>query len=262
MIIYGSRMYGVKNKVYGHGTCDHCGEYVKHKSYDGRKWGHLYFIPIIPEGKPVRVLKECPKCDRGAHIKQDEIPSIRESLKETLQKCIQASATGAHKFEDEGEEVSTAALLASATTMLHAIGFGEEIPEMIRLLESVNAHYEKHCAEAQFKEIKGDPSGAAQSFEEAARLEPGEAYPIYCSAHLHLIGGNAEAALDCFQQCNKILNNDIGIMLEMAGPLEALKRYDELVDLLDQCIAIAPELNSDKKFMKHHKKMSKKAGRS
>ncbi len=59
MIIFGSKMYGVRNVVRGFDECEHCECYAQHKSYSGRKWGHVYFIPLFPMGGRVRVLREC-----------------------------------------------------------------------------------------------------------------------------------------------------------------------------------------------------------
>ena len=54
---------------------------------------------------------------------------------------------------------------------------------------------------------------------------------------------------------------DVNILLDLAGPLESLERYDELCELLEQCIAMAPALGEDKKFMKYYKKYAKKAAK-
>lgn len=261
MLIYGSRMYGVKNKAIAHGSCEHCGEYVRHKSYEGRKWGHIYFIPLIPMGKAVRVLKECPRCNRGQHVDVEQLPAIREAMKESLALCMQAAAAGQHSFNDGEEDIDNGPFLANATRTLHAVGFGDEIPEMLRLLESVNARYELAVATAHYQELQGKLNQAIESIQGAIECEAGEIYPVYYLATLYQLNGNAEATLEQLEKCNQLLGgNDPGIMLEMCGPLEAVGRYDELVALMEKCISMEPSLEQDKKFMKHLKKMRKKAG--
>jgi len=65
MIVFGSRMYFKKNVVKSFEECEHCGVYGKMISYKARKFGHIYFIPLIPMGKSSQVLRECKKCKRG-----------------------------------------------------------------------------------------------------------------------------------------------------------------------------------------------------
>ena len=64
------------------------------------------------------------------------------------------------------------------------------------------------------------------------------------------------------QDANEKAGGDVNILLDLAGPLESLERYDELCELLEQCIAMAPALGEDKKFMKYYKKYAKKAAKS
>ena len=68
MIIYGSRMYFKKNLVRSFGECENCGRYGKRVSYQARKFGHIYFIPILPLGSNSQVLRECKSCSMGSHI--------------------------------------------------------------------------------------------------------------------------------------------------------------------------------------------------
>jgi len=52
MIIFGSRMYGKRNVAAGWGRCEACGHYGQLSNYNARKWGHIYYIPLIPSGPP------------------------------------------------------------------------------------------------------------------------------------------------------------------------------------------------------------------
>ena len=68
MIVYGSRMYFKKNVVNSFGECEHCGGFGKTTSYQARKFGHIYFIPLIPMGKSSQILRACKGCSMGAQI--------------------------------------------------------------------------------------------------------------------------------------------------------------------------------------------------
>ena len=85
MIIYGSRMYGRKNKIHSWGYCENCDRYIKQTSYRGRKWSHVNFIPIFPEGPHMYVIKECKKCNVGLHIKLTDLPEMIEKIEDDVE---------------------------------------------------------------------------------------------------------------------------------------------------------------------------------
>ena len=76
MLIYGSRMYFKKNTVKTTGECEHCGTYGNLTSYQAKKFGHLYFIPILPMGPHSQVLRECPQCRIGTHLSMTDLEPI------------------------------------------------------------------------------------------------------------------------------------------------------------------------------------------
>ena len=121
MIIYGTRMYGKKNVVNGWGYCTNCDRYLKHSSYNGRKWGHLYFIPLIPDGPHVRVLKECGKCSNGLHIPETEVPAMLDDLRQSCDKALAALIAGQSEFDDGGETVSCTACITGSVELLYCL---------------------------------------------------------------------------------------------------------------------------------------------
>lgn len=261
MIIYGSKMYGAKDVVHGHGVCEHCGKYAKHKSYTGSKWGHLYFIPLIPAGGKMRVLKECSKCNMGNHIAAAKVPELHRSLQRGVEACLAAAAAGDHEYTDPetGEPNGTAPFLADAVDLLYTLGFRAEVPPILEALESSGAVFEYGAAKAVYAEMNGHPDEAMQALIAAAEANPESAYAPFALGQLHLRFGRPEEGLKELQFANQIVGNDPTILLEMTAPLETLKRYDELCDVLEQCMEMVPELESDKQFMKYYKKYSKKA---
>lgn len=262
MIIYGSRMYGAKNRIDGYGVCDHCGYYTQNKSYDGRKWAHVYFIPIFPLGGHVRVLRECGKCGMGSHMPVAAVAEVYGQLESLMQLAVAAASDGRHVVTPPGsqDEVHTGPLLTEAIVMLHGTGHGEDIPGVLELLKHDNAEYEHHVAASAWSDVRGKPDEARAMMQQAAAKQPDAPYPLVMLARFAARAGDAQGQLNYLQKCNDLLGGrDVTIMLEMIAPLETLQRFDELTALLDRCIAVVPELAHDKKFMKHHKKYAKKA---
>lgn len=62
VLVWGTRCYGQDDGYSRHDYCEHCGQHGRLKTYSTAKFGHLYFIPIIPLGKK-RVFDSCPRCE-------------------------------------------------------------------------------------------------------------------------------------------------------------------------------------------------------
>jgi len=261
MIIYGSKMYGVKNTVHSFGLCGHCGKYAKQKSYDGRKWGHLYFIPLIPEGGHVRVLKECSGCQNGQHVPRELAQKVYNDIEQTLPSLLEATAQGQRSFIDprDNAETNTAAFCAGVIDILITTGHGQDVQGILDLLTESGTHYEPCIGRAIQAELQGQLDQAAAEMEKAQAAAPDQPYTYIKLAEYHGLKGQHEAQLEQLQQACALTEDDVAIMLDMAAPLEALERYPQLVELLDACIAKAPQLAQDKNFMKLYKKYAKKA---
>ncbi len=265
MIIYGSRMLGIRNIVHAHGVCEHCGRWVRHKSYDGRKWGHIYFIPLFPCSGHVRVLRECPTCKMGAHLPLDKAAGLYHEMEALIQPCVEAAGQGQHTFPTTAgpEPNPTGPFLSTAIEMLHVTGHGEDIPGILDLLANDGATYEHAVAASAYEDLQGHADRALALMREAAAALPDNPYPQIMLAGFAARAGNAEAQLDHLRRANESAGGqDVGIMLEMAGPLEALGRYDELTALLEECIRLVPALGEDKKLVKLQKKFAKKAAKA
>lgn len=261
MIIYGSRMYGKKNVVHSHGVCPHCSRHVKQKSYDGRKWGHLYFIPLIPSGGHVRVLKECGKCGMGQHIPQSAVHDMYQHIEATMPLVVEAAAADQRVCEnaDRSGEIATGPFVYDAIDVLVTTNHEDDVAGIFDLLEQSGAAYELALGRSAYAEVRGESHQAQTHMKEAQAAAPDEAMPLLKLAEYAGRSGDAAAQLGYLQEARTLTDDDPSVMLEMAGPLEALGRFDELVEVLDDCIAMVPELGKDKKFMKLRKKYSKKA---
>ncbi len=273
MIIYGSRMYFRRRVVKGQGLCPYCGRYGAQQSYDGRKWGHIYFVPLLPLGGVMRVMRECKKCGMGRHVKRDDVEELYGRIEAALPACVAAAGgggggvgAGEHEFVDpgdpEGVARATGPWVAYAVEELMATGHGEDIPGIIELFEGERATYEAAVARSADAAQRGELDEAVDAMGRAGAAAPGEAYPHVRLADFAKARGDHEAQLDHLRRASALAGDgDVVLRLEQAEPLEALGRYDELVDLLDDSIERVPQLADDKKFMKLRKKYAKKAGR-
>lgn len=263
MIIYGSKMYGVKNVVKGTGSCPHCGVYGPHKSYDGRKWGHLYFIPLIPSGGPVRVMKECASCSMGSHIPQAKIGELYANIEKHMQSCILAASEGAHQFEDDqGNETHTGPFLLDAIDLMFTAGYRSEIPELINLLDSELSRYEYGIAKGAYQEIQGDADGAMAGYEAAMQADPDQALPYMLLSDFYGRGGQAEQQLHMLKKSFELQPENAQLLLAQLGPLEALNRYQDMLAVMERAEQMIPGLDRDKQYKKKRKKIEKKAAKA
>ena len=263
MLIYGSKMYGVKNVVNGVGHCDHCGMYGPHKSYDGRKWGHLYFIPLIPAGGPVRVMKECASCNMGSHIPQEQVGKLYADIEKLMQPCILAASEGSHSFEDEhGNETYTGPFLHNAVELMYTAGYHREIPELIGLLDNDVSRYEHGIASGAFREIQGDAAGAVVGYQMANHSAPDQPFPYLLLADFNGRAGRSEEQLVMLDKAIEFEPENPHLLLAKIDPLERLGRYQDILVVMEQAEAMIPGLAQDKQYNKQRKKFEKKAAKA
>lgn len=263
MIIYGSKMYGVKNVVKGTGSCPHCGVYGKHKSYDGRKWGHLYFIPLVPSGGHVRVMKECASCSMGSHLPKEQVGKLYANIEKMMQPCILAASEGAHSFDDDqGEEVYTGPFLLDAIDLMYTAGYRSEIPELVNLLDNDVSRFEHGIASGAYKEIQGDASGAMASYQAANHADPDQPLPYMLLADFHGRAGRSEEQLAMLDKAIEFEPENPQLLLVKIDPLERLKRYQDILVVMEQAEQLMPGLARDKQYKKQRKKFEKKAAKA
>lgn len=260
MIIYGSRMYGKRNEVITHGYCRACDKTVKHKSYNGRKFGHVYFIPLFPCGKPSRVVQECGGCGMGSHIPEAEVPGICQGLAEDLHRCVEASGRGEHRIKNaDGEEFDTGPVLASTVEMLTVLDNYGPVSAAIKDLGEDS--YERHVAEAVHEELGGQVQRAFECAKSAARANPDAVWPIVKLAEYSGRLNRHDDHLKLLDRATKMVGPEesLGLKIEKLTPLESLKEFGQMLDVMDECMRDSPELAQDKAFAKERKKVEKKA---
>ena len=260
MIIYGSRMYGKRNEVITHGYCRGCDRTVKHKSYNGRKLGHVYFIPLFPCGKPSRVVQECGNCGVGSRIPEADVPRICQELVEDLNRCVEASGRGEHRIKNsDGQEFDTAPVLASTLEMLTVLNNYGPVGTAIK--EFGDDSYERHVAEAVHEELGGQLQRALECAKSAARANKEAVWPI---AKLAEYSGRLNRHNDQLKLLDRAINmvgpqEALRLKIEKLTPLESLKEFGQMLDVMDECMRDSPELAQDKAFAKQRKKLEKKA---
>lgn len=259
MIIYGSRMYGKSAVVEMWGSCDHCGRYTKQSCYDGKKFGHIYFIPLIPMGGKVRVLFECSNCNMGSHVPHADVPDITQSIRQGLRPALEAASAGKTTYVDaDGDTVHTGAQLAGAVAMLYACGTGDDVD---RLLDALPEGQARCLVEAAEHECAGNAADAIDAYKRAAAADRDDVVPLMMLGELCSNRGKYEEARDVYEKALEMEPESFGIVAHLADIAEALKDWDGLCDHYETLFAAQPQFAADKKLVKTYKKACKKAKR-
>ncbi|MEM6692049.1 MAG: hypothetical protein AAF664_21650, partial [Planctomycetota bacterium] len=121
MLVYGSRMYFKSHVVKHYGICEQCGSLTKLRSYRGQKFGHLYFIPILPMGSKSQILDECSQCDMGTHLPLDQAEPAIEKMQAEFKQWIEKIQEGTTEVTPEGsnESVNIGLMIADSAASLY-----------------------------------------------------------------------------------------------------------------------------------------------
>lgn len=262
MIIYGSRMYFKKNVVKSYGECEHCGRYTKQVSYQGRKFGHLYFIPLIPEGPTSQVLNECSACDMGAHIPMTDAVPLVDSLKERFKNWIIEIQDGQTEVVPEGgdQPVNLGVMIAGTIDNLYCLGEIKEIDSITQILEGSGLEYENKIVQGRWSELKGNLANATKHYQSATTLKPKDSIAWYQWGKAEVLMGNVAGAEHAFGKYLELYPDDMGIYIELATLYESKKDYPKIVKAYDKLYELNPELLKQKPMKKVYKKACKKSG--
>src|SRR5262249_29130446 len=85
-----------------------------------------------------------------------------------------------------------------------------------------------------------DFQGALQSYEEALRRLPNNAFVLQQMAHLERRLGQADVAQKHYQAAAQLDPRNIGILLTLADTLQTARRYDESQALYDRVLEMSP----------------------
>ncbi len=262
MIIYGSQMYFKKNKVKSFGICEYCGNYTKQNSYQATKFGHLYFIPLIPMGGRTQVLQECSSCKMGSHIPLKQLDPIVDSLADQFKSWIVAIQEGQTEVMTDGvdEPVNTGVLIGGIVEDLYCLKEIESIDSITQILDANNLGYEKSFVLGRWYDIQGQTEKAKFEFQAAHRMRPNESAPLYNIGMAEVKLGNAAGAEEAFAKYLEIVPDDISIFIELAGLYESQKNFEGIVKSYDRIYDLNPDVIPDKGMKKVYKKACKKSG--
>ncbi len=260
MIIYGSRMYGKSQQVKTFGACDHCGAYGQQSSYFGRKFGHIYFIPLIPMGGRVRVLFQCSKCDMGSHVPEDEIPQLTRRLTEAMKPAIEAVNESKDTFVDsDGDTVHAGAQLAGPIVTLHACGVGHSVQGILEALPSDSQAY--HLVDAADLATIGHDEEAIESYKQAIKVNPEDTVPLLLFGEFCANTGRLPLAKQIYEKALELIPDSITVVARLADIAEGMKDWDTICDRYEQLFELQPSLLQQKKLVKTYKKACKKSQR-
>lgn len=260
MLIYGTRMYGKKNRIRSYGRCPHCGKLGNQESYDGRKWGHLYFIPLIPEGGKVRVLRECASCNTGSHIPLEDLPGIVAGIKKTVDHVVIAVGAKESEMTLDGESLPVAAVLSSHISDVYCLVGERETAQLLANLQAVQADEELLLAEAKIAETKGELKKAGAKFAELAGRT---SHPtmLFQAARFFFDQKRIPEATALAERVETMWVADLGVKQLLLDCYTAANEWSKLAHTYESCFLLSPELTKEKPVMKAYKKACKKAGR-
>lgn len=260
MIIYGSQMYFKENVVKSMGVCEHCGRFSKQTSYQGRKFGHIYFIPLIPMSPRAQVLNECSSCKMGSHIPLEQLEPILEDIRDNFKTWIGHVQDGKNEIHLEGEPVNVGVLLHDLLENLYLLQEVDSAGSIVSVLKSQEMHSEAELVSARWHELQGDLNRAIASYQTAHEHSPEELHILYNIGRLQRLQGNIPQALLTFEKCLELEPQSLAARLEIAGIHEGQKDFPKIVESYDQVYDLCPELVGDKGMQKMYKKACKKSG--
>lgn len=262
MIIYGSKMYFKENVVNSMATCEHCGHYTSQTSYQGRKFGHVYFIPLFPLAARSQILRECGNCGTGNHIPLDDMHPVLTDLRSNFKSWIEEIQNGKNEIHLNGETEPTniGILLAGALEDLYLLQEIDDANSILAVLKAQEMHHEVEVVMARWHEIQGNLDHAISSYQSAHKLSPEDLYVLYQLGKMERLMGNKAKALQAFEKCLSIEPNALDVIIEVAGIYENDNDFPKIVETYDKIYTLRPDLVSEKGMKKMYKKACKKSG--
>ncbi len=262
MIIYGSRIYGGRNKVRHFGSCGQCGRYGRQTSYSGRRWGHLYFIPLLPLGGRVRVMGQCQKCSNGNHLPEKQVADLVQVAIRTIESALLAYASGSREIKTpDGTLLSALDEAMDALVILSMMGQSPTADDFRGQLLSLAPPLDALVLGARVAEFSGDVTTARRGYREAVAAAPDDFELLVRFGGFLQRQGSAVDALGVFDQAQSLRPDDAGCLVLRMGLLENLKDYPRFCDVFETGLRLGLELCHDKAVRKLYQKSAKKAQR-
>lgn len=262
MIIYGSRMYFKDRVVKSFAECDHCGRYGRMTSYQAKKFGHIYFIPLIPMGEKSQVLRECGSCSMGVHIPVSRLDPVVKNVEERFKSWIIEVQQGNTEVELSDSEIkaNVGMLIAGILDDLYCLKLIENVDSISAILMSQGMDYENEIVQARWMEIRGTLDQVRARLETAAKLRPDERFPRFQVGRLEVLRGNPKGAEEAYLQYLKAYPDDFAAHIELATLYERANNFAKIVESYDKLYSMKPELIGNAGMQKLYKKACKKSG--
>lgn len=261
MVLYGSRMYGRGNKVRGWGICEHCGRYAENTSYDGKKWGHIYYIPLIPLGKKVRVIKECKKCSHGIHLPIDSVPKVLDSIQKITGKAVLALLKGENDFTHNGKQIEATPYLADSVEMLHCLEADAHLDNIITTLKEKGLNHPYLLIQGKSLEFMGNLPEAERHYTRAIQRKPRDVTSFLASGLVYIKMGEFQKAKTVYEKGLVFAEKKLPFYRNLLTVYEGLKEHSKLAATYEKCLELVPGLKNERKFMRGYKKACRKAGK-
>lgn len=246
LLIYGTMDCFKRDYVRESGLCPHCGRVGTLTSYTAREFGHLYYIPLIPDAR-YRVVMSCRRCRKCYKVRLKEVP-------EKIAGLLVDGMTAARAGDVHGAADAFAALM-------HFGGFAE-VEEVLHELESVEGGRPSRLLRASAAQMRGDLLGAEEQYRAQVQVAPADWETRRRLGDL--LAGNRDllAAAEEYRAIAEGNPQDAGVRVRLADVLENLKMWDAMVVTLEEACAIEPAFTQNKVFDKRLGAARKKAART
>ncbi|MCC5845578.1 MAG: hypothetical protein JJU05_15120 [Verrucomicrobia bacterium] len=195
MIIYGSRVYGKKDLIAYFGTCEKCGVYGPQRSYSGRRWGHVYWLPLIPMGGKLQIFHECKSCKQAHSLPFSDVESTRARFKGATDRALAALLAGRNTVDVDGQPADCVNEIGGALDILLAFGERNYIKLLVAALrQQPNCEYAHRVCEGLWAEFEGDLEFAEEHFRSALRISNRSTLPAASLVRLYMHGKKYDAA--------------------------------------------------------------------
>ena len=255
-------MYFRSNVVKQFGDCEYCGRYAKQSSYRAQKFGHLYFIPLIPLGAKSQVLNECSACDMGAHLPLTDAEPMIQSLRERFKGWVIEIQEGKTEIVPEGqtEPVNVGLLIAGMVETMYSLNEIQDIESISQILLGSDLEFENCLVMARWSEMQGKLAETSKHYQAAHRLQADHPVPLYQWGRAEMRQGNTASAETAFHKYLDVFPDDINAYVELAAMYEGQKDFAKIVRTYDKLYGMNPALLAEKPMKKLYKKACKKSG--
>lgn len=260
MIIYGTRMYFRGNVVKSFAICDYCGRYSRMTSYQATKFGHIYFIPLLPLGSKSQILRECKSCETGSQIPLTTLEPIVDRLQQQFRAWIEQVQEGQSEIQIEEVKYNVGQLMTGIVDDLYCLKQIENVDAILTILKSQDMDFEAELVQGRWCQMTGNLDAAKASYYEAGKLKPELGYTFYQAGKIEVIQGNVQAAETAFEKYLAIHPNEISAFIELAGMYERNKDFPKLIKCYDVLYTLNPELIPNAGMKKLYKTACKKTG--